>query len=424
MHKFTNSLRVVLAAALFAGLLTGCSKKEEKRIVIWTSNSEFAPYVEYFNSTHKEKAVLVYKENPAASLPPSSQDLQPDLIIGPLLRNEKTTSYFHAIDFLFDRKVISHNNFYKSLLKSGQVHLTQYLLPVSFNLPVIIFSNDNNKLISNSYTLSLDEIQKTGSEYNKTDKRGRYTNIGFAPQSSDEFLYTVTKIKGAAFKEGKNGTFVWNKEGLASSIAYINNWITTSNTSNQVESDFVYKYLSVTDDKRVTSGRSLFAFTTSDKLFQLSREQLAKIDFRWLENGGFIPVEDEMLMMGIYRKSKNVKGASSFISWFYKEDTQRALLEHKEKNNLEINTFGIAGGFSAIREVNEHILPVYYTTLLSNIPQAELFKVSEKKPVRWQAIKTKVVLPYIKDSVSTTPGKKIITLEEHYTEFKKQRFNQ
>lgn len=422
MHKIKNSLSAVLLLCLFC-ILTGCTRKED-RIVIWTSNSEFAPYVEYYNKTHKSKAVLVYKENPAASLPPVNQDDCPDLVIGPLLRNEKTTSNFHSIDFLFDRKFISHNSFYKILLKSGQKGFTQYLLPVSFNLPVLIFSNENKSLISNSYTISLDEMQKIGTEYNKKDKRGRYTNIGFAPQSSEDFLYTVAKIKGASFKEGKKGEFTWNKEGLASSIAYLNNWITNSNTDNQIENDFVYKYLSVTDDKRVISGRSLLAFTTSDKLFSFSKEQLSKIDFRWLENDGLVPVEDEMIMMGIARKAKNVNGASKFISWFYSVETQKNLLEHTNNDKLEVNTFGIANGFSAIREVNERILPVYYTTLLTNIPQTGTFKVAEKKPARWQQIKAKVVLPYLKDSVNSVPGKKITTLEEHYSDFKKQRYNQ
>ena len=33
------------AALLFAALCTGCSAKQDRRIVIWTSSSEFAPYI-------------------------------------------------------------------------------------------------------------------------------------------------------------------------------------------------------------------------------------------------------------------------------------------------------------------------------------------------------------------------------------------
>lgn len=424
MLKFKNSLVAVLAASLFISLFTGCAKKTEKRIVIWTSNSEFAPYVELYNETHNQKAVLVYKENPAASLPPLSDELQPDIITGPWLRNDKTSHNFRSLNFLFDRQFITSNSFYYSLLKSGASSGVQYLLPVSFNLPVVIFSSANESKVSDKYTITLDEMQNAGKSFNRQDKRGRYTNIGFAPQSNEEFLYKVVSVKGAAFKEGKNHTFAWNKDGLSSSLAYLNDWITKCNTSTEIESDFVYKYLSVTDDKRVTSGRTLFAYTTSDKLFQLSNEQLSKVDFRWLKQDDSIPVEDHMIMMGISRNVKNMNGASDFISWFYSIETQKAILERKNNMNLEINTFGIAGGFSSVKEVNERLLPVYYTTLLSNIPQAGTLKVPEKKPAQWELYKNKVVMPYLKEVISSSPDKKITTLSEHYDEFKKQRFHQ
>ena len=92
------------AALLFAALCTGCSAKQERRIVIWTSSSEFAPYIELYNETHRQKAVLVYKENPAVSMPPENGEQEPDIVIGPWLRNARTKHFFKPADFLFDRK--------------------------------------------------------------------------------------------------------------------------------------------------------------------------------------------------------------------------------------------------------------------------------------------------------------------------------
>ena len=91
--------------------------------------------------------------------------------------------------------------------------------------------------------------------------------------------------------------------------------------------------------------------------------------------------------------------------------------------NPDINRFGIANGFSSIREVTEHILPVYYTASLSNIPQAENFRVYEKKPLRWEMTKQKVIIPYIKEVLATRGTKKIPSIEERYAEWKKQGFN-
>ena len=247
--------------------------------------------------------------------------------------------------------------------------------------------------------------------------------MGFAPESSDRFLYLVTKIQGAGYKETKGNSFSWNPDALKDSIGFLDEWITSINGSSQTERDFVYKYLSTTDDKKVTQGKALFAYTTSDRLFRFPKGQLSLIDYRWLENQKRIPVEDSMVMLGIPKKAKNHYGAVEFISWFYNVQTQQALLERKFTMNLDINRFGIANGFSSIREVTERILPVYYTSLLSNIPQAENFQVYEKKPLRWEMTKQRVIIPYIKEVLAARGTKKISSIEERYAEWKKQGFN-
>lgn len=408
---------------LCAVLCTGCTSDADRRIVLWTSSSEFAPYIELFNETHRHKAVLVYKENLSLSLSPADGEPKPDVIIGPWLKNERTKRYFAPADFLFDRKYISTNAFYTPLLKAGVISRRQYLLPVSFNLPAMIFSKENKKLVENDYTISLDQIRKAGTAYNKKNTKGSFTSIGFAPQSNDDFLYLCAKIRGAAFRETKNSDFTWNEQELSETIAFLSEWITESNGSPKTENDFVYKYLSETDDKRVTSGRTLFAYMTSDRLFKLTEPQLSKIDFRWLQHEGRIPVEDTMIMMGIARHSSNKAGAAEFISWFFQTETQQALLERSAALHLNTTTFGIADGFSSVREVNEYILPGFYTALLSNIPQPSSLKVYERKPARWEKIKQNIIIPYIKDMLTSAPTKRILTISERYDEWKKQRFN-
>lgn len=417
MLKIKNLLLLVTA---FCGLaFTGCSKKQEKRLVIWTDNSEFARYIEIYNESHKYKAVLVYKANIADSLPPAADELQPDIIVGSWLRNSKVTKNFASLDFLFNRKYLSSSNFYPILLKHGKVHGRSYLLPVNFNIPAMIFNTDNKSLIEDNYTISLDQLRKAGSAFNKQNKKGAYTAIGFAPQSSVEFMYSVAKLRGANFREDKGNSFTWNRDSLNSTLSYLTEWITTENTSTRVESDFVYKYLSVNPDKRVTSGRTLFTYITSDKLFSMNTEQLSKIDFRWLNYNGLIPVEDSMTQMGIARKTDKEALAAEFISWFFNSETQHQIIDLKFKKNLHTSQFGIAGGFSAVKDVNEHILPVYYTKMMTNIPQAGTFMTTDRKPTTWEKIKNRVVLPYIAETIENIPGKKIQTMEERYSDLKK-----
>lgn len=405
---------IILTFSLF-----GCSKKTEKRLVIWTDNSEAAPTIELYNKTHKHKAVIVYKENIAASLPPAQEELSPDIIVGSFLKNRKTRKNFISLDFLFNRKYLSSSDFYTTLLKSGTFGYHQYLLPVSFNIPAMIFSSENKNFIKDNYTISLEELKETGAEFNKTNKKGSYTAIGFAPLSSSDFLYTTTQLRGANFKEDKKKTFTYDKNQLTESIEYLKNWINTENTSVQTESDFVYKYLSETPDKQVTSGRTLFSFITSDKLFSMSEVQLSKIDFRWLNNNNLIPIEDSLIYMGIAKKTKKAALAADFISWFFDSETQHLLIERKFKSNLDTVQFGIAGGFSSLKDVNEHILPVYYPAMLTNIPQAGTFTISDRKPAKWNEIKSKVILPYLEDAVRAEDANSVQSMEERYSDLKK-----
>lgn len=390
---------------LFSLVFSGCTKStpEKKRIVIWTSCAEFAQYIELFNSSHEnDSAVLVYKENPALSLPPTKDELPPDIVVGSWLRNNVTSRNFKRLEYLFDRKNIVSADFYPQLLESGKVNNIQYLLPVSFNLPAIIFSAQNKELITDNYILNLDSLRKIASDYNRKNKKEVYTRIGFTPLSNDAFLYFATKINHSEFREDK-GQIVWNEDNLNASIASLKDWITVENTSASVEQDFSFKYLSMPDYRQVTSGRTLFAYTTSDSLFNTVSKQGLELDYRWLSSNDtekpVIPMEDNYMMMGIYKDARNQVGASEFITWFFQTENQKRIIERKSNLKLDTEIFGIAGGFSSIREVTEHVLPVFYTQMLSNLPPVAMIEIPEKLPARWDSYKSLVVEPYIKQSI-------------------------
>ena len=262
-------------AALLAGAVIFCSCKEtvQDRIVIWTSCAEFAQYTELFNNTHPgSNAIIVYKENPAQELPPAKDELPPDIVIGSWLRTDKTNKQFKSLDYLFDRQIISSSMFYDQLLEAGKVRKTQYLLPVSFNLPAVIFSNSNKEYISENYTLTLNQIKAAGLSYNEKNKNGSFSKMGFLPSANSDFLYLTTKLYGVDFREEK-GQIVWSELRLRNAVSYDRDWITNCNSSAQEEQDFAYKYLFMPDYRQVTSGRTLLAYTTSDKMFGYMKSQ-------------------------------------------------------------------------------------------------------------------------------------------------------
>lgn len=401
-------------------LFSSCNEKTQTRIVIWTSCAEFAQYTELFNITHPgSNAVIVYKENPAQELPPAKDELPPDIVIGSWLRTDKTSKQFKSLDYLFDRQTISSSMFYEQLLDAGKNRNTQYLLPVSFNLPAVIFANSNSSLITENYTLSLDKIKSIGFAYNEQNKKGTFSKIGFIPSASSEFLYLTTKLYGVDFREEK-GQIVWSDLRLRNAVNYVRDWINSNNGSVQEEQDFAYKYLFMPEYRQVTSNRTLLAYTTSDQLFGIMKTQELDVDYRWISGDNFIPIEDSFLMMGIYNKARNEQGATEFLSWFFNSQNQEAMLERKLEMNLNNEMFGIADGFSSLRDVTEHILPIYYNQLLTNLPPAGMLKVPQKLPARWDSYKSVVVEPYLNDVITSD---KKLSIADYEAEWRKKVFD-
>ena len=98
--------------------------EQKKRVVIWTSCSEFVQYIELFNKTHRENnAVLVYKENPALSIPPARDETPPDIIIGSWLRNDKPFKNFKPLDYIFYNKILSSDIFYQQLFEAPEANI-------------------------------------------------------------------------------------------------------------------------------------------------------------------------------------------------------------------------------------------------------------------------------------------------------------
>lgn len=425
-HLFIKTIATCL---LLLPLLFSCNEKkeiEEQHLVIWTSCSEFAQYIELFNATHQDyHAILVYKSNPALELPPANDEETPDIIIGPWLKSERLNTHFKSLHYLFERQNLSSKSFYPHLLDNGKYKNTQYLLPVSFNLPTIIFSSDNKEYVTDSYTLSLDQIRSIGSTFNEKNKSGTYKKMGFVPTNSDDFLYLTTKLYGANFHNEKSSV-VYNKQNLSLTIDSLKDWINTENTSTETESDFAYKYLFMPDYRQVTSGRTLFSYTTSDRLFNILHEQDLPIDYRWITDGSTIPLEDNMIMMGVYKKSQNQPAASEFITWFFRPENQNEILSRKNKLNLNTELFGIAEGFSSIIEVTEKVFPLYYPQLLSNLPPQNLLGTCPLVPGRWESYKNIVIKPYIRSSLEHSDDDKIAlpTIEELEKEWQKKVFEQ
>jgi len=382
-------VRCFTGIIVFAALFISCSGN--RTAVIWTDRPEFAIYAEYFNTVqHQYKVSIRYHEYPTEGL--QLPGGIPDIIVASWLQNSLTNVNFRTMDNLLTAKNFSIDDFYPRLLEIGKIEKNQFLLPVAFNIPAVIFSKDKSRELSNSFTVDFDEIKKLSKSYN-VETRGAYTRMGFSPLWNDNFLMTVSVLSGVSFKEAQ--PLSWDAAALDDSINYIYSWTREINTNSQAEEDFTFKYFFEPPEKLIQSGRILFSYMESSDIFTLSPEVKSNLDFRWITEQNKVPLMEDIVFLGIPKKSKSQKAARAFILWFFQTENQKLLLEYSRSNRMNENVFGICGGFSSLSPVTEQIFPRFYPELLGRMPPSEYFMPPNILPGNWADIKERVVLPYL-----------------------------
>jgi ABC-type glycerol-3-phosphate transport system substrate-binding protein len=393
----TNDKRFRALAALFPVFVLGsCAFRSSPVAVLWTDRPEFALYAEYFNASQKPYTIETrYVESPSQKLTENGTS-RPDLVAGSWLKSVSTRSLFRPLDDLFEKDRVSRDSFYQRLLDLGNIDGKQYLLPVAFNIPALIFARDRADELSNPFTLTLEEIKTLGKAFN-LENGGVYSRMGFSPAWDDDFLFVSAALFGASFRE--DSPLEWDNDALERALSYIESWIGESNTGIQAEDDFAFKYFYDPPSKLVVNGRIRFFYMASADLFTLPQERSANLDFRWITGEETIPLSEDMVYLGICRQTKAQKAAEAFAQWFFQADTQRLFLEEAKDKRLNETRFGIANGFSALRTVTEEVFPQFYPSLLGHMPPGSFLSPPNILPRNWTAMKEQVILPYLHDRI-------------------------
>jgi len=380
---------------------------------IWTDRGEFAFYGEYFNTVQNQYKVAVkYFQSPGAELARSGST--PDIIVGSWLKNASTGTYYKSIDNFFGAKKLSRSVFYPRLLASGRIDRNQYLLPVSFNIPALIFSKDRERELSNQFTINFDEIKDLSGKFNIISREA-YTRMGFSPLWSDRFLLTAAVLSGSSFMEAL--PLAWDAQALDSSMDFIYKWTNEINTNHQAEEDFAFKYFFEPPQKLIQSGRILFSYTESNAFFTLSQDSKNALDFRWVMEQNMIPITEDVVFLGIPKRGKAQRAARAFVQWFFRIENQRLLLEYSKANQINDTVFGICGGFSALSLVTEQIFPLFYPELLGRMPPPEFLIPPNVLPENWTLIKERVIFPYLHERARKESGEEIYPLENRLSDW-------
>ena len=409
--RFIAFLPAFALASLPLALCLSCGFKGSNTAVLWTDRPEFAFYAEYFNASQdKYKIEVLYFASPAQKL--TVQGEYPDIIAASWLKSASIRSHFKPLDNVFTNE--QYASFYPRLLSLGNFDGRQYLLPVNFNIPAMIFAQDHSHPPSNPFTIEMTEIKERSQAYN-TVANGVFTKMGFSLSSNDEFLFIAAALFGTEFREAS--PIAWENQALEQSVRWIQQWIAEANTSIQVEEDFAYKYFSDPPDKLVNSGRILFIFMDSSGFFTLPEERRTNLDFRWIASNEKIPLDEFSVSYGIHKKTKAGKAATAFTQWFFNIETQKLLMEAAKSKRLHETSFGIAGGFSAMKIVTEQVFPLFYPGLLGHMPPENYLSPSNILPRNWMTIKERVILPYLRERIRHSSREEVRPLERRIADW-------
>jgi hypothetical protein len=415
MRRTAASFLAVAGIAAIAGLATvsfsSCSGRSEVSALIWTDAPELAIAAELFDARGSSSTVrLAWKRDPAEALlaakGKNGTAALPALVIGRSLRSSALRDSLSSLDYLLKRRP-NRDAFYPELLEGGVVANKRVLLPLSFNLPAIAFLRDS-PAAGDGFTISLEDIAVPSSAYDRS-AGGANARMGFSPRWNARFLVTALDSSGARFREAKGGAsrgpdLAWDAPGLATALSELASWSARANGPAALEDDFQFRYLFSPPYRWLKEGRTLYAYMDSSELFLVSEEKRTGIDFRWYANGGRIRVSDDAVYAGLVRGASGRGAAESFLRWIFTPEAQRAILERSRSSRSMDYSFGLAGGFSSIRSVNEEIFPAFYPALVGHAPPAGKLVAPALLPGDWPALRAAVIGPWALEATARSAG--------------------
>ena len=411
--------RVLILVFLVIGVLSSCAFESNSTIILWTDKPEMAAYVEEFNSTQNNYRIeIVYKKQPETALAQTNNltDNPADLVVADFLNSPGTMEHFSPLNGIFREGSIDLSRFYSGLLKLGQKEEELLLLPVSFNLPAVMFNRTTESEDIPSFFMNPVDMENAAGNFNKKSDTD-FEVMGFSPRWEKEVLFLNAVLMGTDFQLLNTGVLSWDNKKLLDSLKLSIDWSKETNGGLEQEEEFTAKFLYDPSYKLIAENRILFYYSDMVNFFAIPPEKRKNLDFRWLSSNDKIPVLGNILFSGIPNGAKNKNGALEFIYWFFDPDTQKKLLKSTQIKRME--TFGFANGFSSLPEVNKNELPIIYPSLVGYIPPESSLIFPKALPLYWNELKTKVIKPWLYNQT----GENLLdtSLQQAIEEWLKQR---
>lgn len=378
--------------------------------MLWTDAPEISGAVERFNAEQSSWQILLeYHANLTEAL--SVPGVIADLVVGRSIDQATTLEASASLDFLFERGEISRASFYRDLIEQGSVRGELRLVPLSFDLPVLVYSSQRLPELD-PLTLTPSKVRELSAAFQAEGKNSSLTQ-SFSPLWAD-FPLTYLHLTGADFSADFQGKLVWNLPGLEAGLKTLSEWTAVEGRGWKTQKEFTTKYLSTSPWPLLTQGRVLFYPATLSEFVTLPLDERRGLDFRYLELDGQVAVTDNVLWGGIRANSASPGAAREFLADLVKPSSQKSLIAWSRSS--EFRPFGLLGGLSAVIATNTSDLPGYYPEVDHRIPVAAQLKFWKPLPTNWATLRDKVVVPWL--GTDPTPDK-VSALQDQLTNFGK-----
>ncbi len=375
--------------AIFLIVVWDCRGGNNPLLRIVSDEPQLISYVESFSAAHPQLHVE-FTYLPHIDVAQDRIAREYDLLFSRNLAPRDGRRYFYPLNYLLILSSIQQPDFYQALLATGRVGSIQRLLPLSFNVPIIVFHNQElaAQQLENPLTIQLPELQRFAAQYNVlTD--GHYSRIGFSPRWDSDFLYLLTTIYGAAYSESRRREPQWNEDQLFQALNYARSWAELTNGGLEKEDEFNRRYIHPPHYKLLIERNVAFVYMDLASYYEIELPDQRLLDYRILRSSAGIPLLEDLLYVGILKRANNLRRAEQFMRWLFDSEQQIQLLKRTAEQHTAL--FGIAGGLSTLREVTQIHLPRYYPHLLGRIPPEELLISAPYPAHNWRAIREEVV---------------------------------
>lgn len=386
-----------LAAPLAAALLAaGCGLLPDPAVRLVTSRPELAAYAERWNARQGEFRVEVrWRESPAQAV----LDGEPfDVAIGEELAASSVMDRLESLGDIVAPGRLDPAGFYPGLLAMGSRDNRPLAVPLSFDLPALVFLRGALPEDAPPLALGIETVRALARPVNAIGTGGGLSAVGFSPLWDRGFLLLTVRLFGARPRAGRAGALSWDAEGMAAGVAFARSWVAEDNGGAALDRAFAARNL-VQPWERLLAGRKiLFALMPFADFLAVPEEKRRDLDYRWLAREDRVPVEDTVLFAAVPRSARNKRGAKAFLEWFAGPAAQRELAE--ANRSLRLGVFGVTSGFSALVALNEKDLPPLHPALLGRVPAAALLAFPEPLPSGWYRMRDEAVLPWLEQAVA------------------------